>query len=278
VSATQFEPDLKDINFVLFDQLDIQHCLGELPQYADFDEDTYRATIEEAARIATEVLAPLNGPGDRKGCRFDGEGNVLTPKGFRDAWNTVSEGGWIAPAADPEFGGVGLPPVISMAVNELFTGACMTFQMYPGLTAAAGRMVQKFAPEAMRQPYAEKLFTGQWAGTMALTEAGAGSSVGDNRCKATRGDEPGVYLLEGEKLFISNADQDLTENIIHLILARTPDAPEGIKGLSLFLCPKYLVNDDGTLGERNGAFVVGIEEKMGIHASVTTTMKFGENA
>jgi len=275
VSATQFEPDLRDINFVLFDQLDIQNCLSEIPAYADFDEDTYRATIEEAARIATEVLAPLNAAGDRKGCRFDGEGNVVTPMGFQNAWNTVAEGGWIAPAADPEFGGVGLPPVISMAVNELFTGACMTFQMYPGLTAAAGRMVQKFAPGPMRQPYAEKLFTGQWAGTMCLTEAGAGSSVGDNRCKATRTDEPGVYLLEGEKLFISNADQDLTENIIHLILARAPGAPEGIKGLSLFLCPKVLVNDDGSLGERNGAFVVGIEEKMGIHASATCTLALG---
>jgi len=275
LSATQFEPDLRDINFVLFDQIDIQHCLGEIPKYADFDEEIYRATIEEGARIATEVLAPLNGPSDRAGCQFDGEGNVTTPKGFQDAWNTVAEGGWVAPAADPEFGGVGLPPVISMAVYELFTAACMTFQMYPGLTAAAGRMVQKFAPEALRQPYAEKLFTGQWGGTMALTEAGAGSSVGDNRCKATRTDEPGVYLLEGEKLFISNADQDLTENIIHLILARAPDAPEGIKGLSLFMCPKYLADVEGNLGERNGAFVVGIEEKMGIHGSATCTLALG---
>ena len=274
MSSTVFEPDIRDIGFVLFDQLDITKALQPFPAFADFDDDLYRAMLDEAARIATEVLHPINGPGDREGVHLDSDGNVTTPKGYKEAWQTLAEGGWVAPSAEPDWGGPGLPPVIFMAVNEMFTGACMAFQMYAGLTSAAARIVQKFAPDDLKS-YATRMYTGEWGGTMCLTEAGAGSSVGDNRCKALPSDEAGVYHLEGEKVFISGGDHDLTENIIHLVLAKTPNAPEGTKGLSLFLVPKFLVNDDGSLGERNGAFVVGLEEKMGIHGSSTCTLALG---
>ncbi len=274
MSSTQFDPDIRDIAFVLFDQLDIQDALKAFPAYEDFDEDLYQATLDEAARIARDVIAPINGPGDREGCKLDREGNVTTPNGYKEAWQVLAEGGWIAPSAAPDFGGPGLPHVISMAVNEMFTAASMAFQMYPGLASAAARIVQHFAQDA-HKPYAERMYTGEWGGTMCLTEADAGSSVGDNRCKAIPSDEPGTYLLEGEKVFISGGDHDLTTNIIHLVLAKTPGAPEGTKGLSLFLVPKFLVEDDGSLGERNGAFVVGIEEKMGIHGSATCTLALG---
>lgn len=275
MSATQFTTDLTDIQFILFDVLKADQALAGLEGYEDFDADTYRSMIAEADRIAREVLHPINGPGDREGCHFLGDGNVQTPKGFKEAWQVVGEGGWIGLTAKPEFGGMGLPPIISMVVNEMCSGAACAFWMYPGLTAAAARIVAKYGPEWMRVPVATQMNTGAWGGTMCLTEAGAGSSVGDNRCKATPTGEEGVYLLEGEKIFISGGDQDLTENIIHLVLARTPGAPTGTKGLSLFIVPKF--NFDAELApiERNDAKVVGIEHKMGINGSATCTIAFG---
>jgi len=272
-----FNVDLEDIRFVLHDQFELEAKLSGIERFADFDRDLYDATLEEAERIATEVLSPLNGPADRAGCTLDRDGNVTTPAGFKDAWKTISEGGWVTVTAPNEVGGVGLPSVMGMAVTEMFVGASMAFWMYPGLTAAAARVLLRHGPEGKAAEWAEKLFTGEWAGTMCLTESGAGSDVGENRCKAHPvGDAIGTYLLEGEKIFISSGDHDLTENIVHLVLARTPGSQPGTKGLSLFLVPKFLVEDDGSLGERNGAFVVGIEEKMGIHGSSTCTLALGD--
>jgi alkylation response protein AidB-like acyl-CoA dehydrogenase len=278
-SGLPFGVDLEDIKFVLFEQLEVQNELAGLAKYENFDRAIYEATLDEAARIATEVLAPINVAGDREGCKLDSDGNVQTPTGYKEAWKIVSEGGWIGVSSDPEVGGSGMPATLGMAVVEMFIGAAMAFEMYPGLTAAAARVLVKYGPPGMREDYARKMFQGEWGGTMCLTEAGAGSDVGENRCRATPIEgEPYAYLLEGEKIFISGGDQDLTSNIMHLVLARTPDSPAGTKGLSLFLVPKFLVNADLGNGARNGAYVTKIEEKMGIHGSSTCVLELGGRA
>lgn len=272
--STPFTVDLADLEFILFEQLKIHEVLGATEAYGSLDRDTYVATLREASRIALDVLAPINAPGDRHGCTLEGEGVVKTPPGYREAWQTMVEGGWISPDAPAEFGGVGLPHAIDAAVNDMFIGACTAFMMYPGLTASAARMIEAFGAASYRELVATKLFAGEWSGTMCLTESGAGSSVGDNRAKAIPS-EGGLYLLEGEKIFISGGDHDMTENIIHLVLARTPEAPAGTKGLSLFMVPKFEFDEDGGLGARNGAQVVGIEHKMGINGSSTCTLALG---
>jgi alkylation response protein AidB-like acyl-CoA dehydrogenase len=276
VSSMQFHADVDDIRFVLFEQLKIQDDLAKIEGLADFDQETIETMMEEAYRLATDVLAPINGPGDRAGCTLDDEGNVSTPAGFDAAWRAMAEGGWIGVNAPVDAGGLGGPSTMAMIANDFFSGAAMAFQMYPGLSAAAARVIYQFGPAGKSVEYAEKMFAGEWGGTMCLTEAGAGSSVGDNRCKATPADDNGLYHLEGEKIFISGGDHDLAENIVHLVLARTPNSPKGTKGLSLFLVPKYRVNDDMSNGERNGAFVVGLEHKMGINGSATCTLALGD--
>jgi alkylation response protein AidB-like acyl-CoA dehydrogenase len=280
MAGLPFRIDLEDIRFVLYEQLDIDVELTKLPKYESFTPDVYDAMLDEGARIARDVLHPINGPGDRVGCKLDREtGNVTTPEGFREAWKVQAEGGWIGISAPAEVGGVGLPHSVTMAVTEMFCGAAMAYQMYPGLTAAAARVIHAHGPEAWRQPIAERMFSGRWAGTMCLTEAGAGSDVGENRCKATPvPGEDGAYLLEGEKIFISGGDSDVSfeGNIVHLVLARTPDSPAGTKGLSLFLVPKFLFDEGFANTTRNGAYVVGIEEKMGIHGSSTCTLALGD--
>jgi alkylation response protein AidB-like acyl-CoA dehydrogenase len=276
VGALDFTVDMEDIKFVLFEQLNLDKDLAEIERYAEFDRETYITMLDAAEQLATEVLAPLNGPSDQEGCKFDPETNsVTTPPGFKDAWEKTTEGMWVNITATEEFGGIGAPATLQMAVNELFSGSCMSFAMYPGLTAAAARMLENFGNDRMKA-FATQMNLGEMTGTMCLTEADAGSAVGDNRCKAHRTDEDGIFLLEGEKIFISNADHDLTENIMHLILARTPDAPSGIKGLSLLVAPKYWINEDGSTGDRNAANVVGIEHKMGIHGSATCTLALGD--
>jgi alkylation response protein AidB-like acyl-CoA dehydrogenase len=278
MAGLPFRIDLEDIRFVLYEELNIDQELTRIPKYEAFTQDLYDAMLDEGARIARDVLHPINGPGDRVGCKLDAEGNVTTPEGFKEAWKVQAEGGWIGVSAPPEVGGVGLPHSVTMAVTEMFCGAAMAYQMYPGLTAAAARVIHAHGPEAWRHPIAERMFTGKWAGTMCLTEAGAGSDVGENRCKATPvAGEAGAYLLEGEKIFISGGDSDVAEdNLVHLVLARTPDSPPGTKGLSLFLAPKYLFDESFERTTRNGAYVVGIEEKMGIHGSATCTLSLGD--
>jgi alkylation response protein AidB-like acyl-CoA dehydrogenase len=275
LSNAVFTPDLHDMFFAAFDVLQADQKLAGIARFAEFDRETYQATLEEAARIASQVLSPVNGPGDRQGCKVDGDGNVQTPDGYAQAWSTFAEGGWIGVNADPEVGGVGLPNTIAMLCTEMFSAACTAFSMYPGLTAGAARVVHQFGPDRWRVPVASKMFTGEWGGTMCLTEAGAGTAVGDNRTRATPTDEPGVYLLEGEKIFISGGDADFYGNVVHLVLARTPDAPAGSRGISIFLVPKFLFDDDMNTGERNGAKVVGLEHKMGINGSATCVLALG---
>lgn len=275
--STPFKVDIDDMEFVFFDQLQVADKLGATQQYADIDVDTYKQTFAEAKKLAEDVLSPINAVGDRQGCKLDTDGNVTTPDGFQAAWSAVAEGGWVAPSANPDLGGVGLPKVVEVGTLEFFVSAAMAFMMYPGLSAAAARMVEAFGDSSYKDVVATKLFMGEWGGTMCLTESGAGSSVGDNRAKAVpSSDEDGVYLLEGEKIFISGGDHDLASNIVHLVLARTPGSPQGTKGLSLFLVPKFNFDfESGELGERNGAKVVGIEHKMGINGSATCTVAFG---
>ncbi len=271
MSATDFTADLRDIRFVLFEQLKIHEELDGHEAYADFDRDIYDSMVEEAAKICAEAVAPINGPGDRQGCSLDSEGNVTTPEGYKQAWDAVVEAGWLSLTGGVDYGGMGFPPVIGVMFSELLIGACTAFSIYHGLTHGAADLIEHFGPDWLKETCLEKMFAGQWAGTMCLTEAGAGTDVGANRARATPTEEDGVYLLEGEKVFISGGDQDLTENIVHLILARLPDAPAGVKGLSIFAVPKFHFDS----GERNGAFVVGIEHKMGINGSATCTLALG---
>jgi len=276
MSATQFTPDLRDISFVIHEVLktiDVLHADGVAE---DVDQELMDSTIAEAARVATDLIGPINGPGDRAGCHLQEDGSVTIPEGYINAYETFVEGGWPALSAPPEYGGMGLPQILAAAVGELITGACPAFAMYPGLTRGAANLLSHYGPDSYKVMVCEKMFTGEWGGTMCLTEPGAGSSVGDARTKATPTGQDGVYLIEGEKIFISSGDHPLTENIVHLVLARTPGAPAGTRGLSIFLVPKFEFDfDDGTLGERNGVFVEKIEEKMGIHGNSTCALSFG---
>ncbi len=276
MSATGINFDLRDIRFVLFEQLRVQDTLKDFEAFADMDQDLYDAMIDQAAKVATELLWPLNKSGDVQGCQLDADGNVTTPSGFPMAFAQFRASGWIGTMAPAEWGGIGLPRPVGAAVGEIFSAANTAFMTYPGLIRGAAELVTEHAPGWIKDLCLPKMYAGEWAGTMCLTEAGAGSSVGDNRARATPTDEPGVYHLEGEKVFITAGDQDLTDNILHLVLARTPGAPEGTKGISIFLVPKLQIAGDD-VGARNDAVVVGIEEKMGLHGSATCTLVLGAN-
>ncbi len=271
MSATAFNVNMRDIHFVLFEQLKVQEQLEGIDKFAEFDLDLYKSMLDEAERVATEALAPANAPGDRAGCTLNEEGDVILPEAYGPAWSAMVEGGWFGVAAPQEHGGIGLPEVINVAIGEMFTGANTALMMYPGLTFGAGNLLRTYGSDWMKEKCLEKLFTGQWIGTMALTEAGAGSAVGDCRCKATATDEEGVYLIEGEKIFISCGDANYADNVIHLVLARVPGAPNGTAGLSIFMVPKHDVES----GDRNGVDVVGLEHKLGIQGSATCTLAFG---
>ena len=279
MSATQYTIDLRDIRFVLFEQMKVDEQLHGVTRYADFDRGTYDMMLDQAATAATEILAPLNRTGDSPGATFDGKGNVTTPPGYKAAYHAVVESGLLAAGMSPAVGGIGLPHAVDVAMHEMLTGACTAFNIYTGLSRAAANLLQTdFCPEYFKAFAVQKIMAGEWAGTMCLTEAGAGTAVGDNRCKAERTDDPNLYHLTGEKIFISGGDNDITRNIVHIVLARTPDAKPGTAGLSLFLVPKYIVTPDGeTTDERNDAVVVGIEHKMGINGSATCTLALGAN-
>ncbi len=276
MSATEYVVDLRDIKFVLFEQLKTDEQLAKVPRYKDFDRDMYDAVLDMAAELAVNTVAPVNKVGDRQGTRLDAEGNITTPDCFKPAYKAIAEAGLIAASMDPEHGGQGIPHVIDIATHEMLSGAATAFNMYPGLTrAAANLLTWPETPEWIRTTAVPRMLGGEWAGTMCLTEAGAGTAVGDNRAKAQPTGEAGVFHLTGEKVFISGGDNDLTSNLIHLVLARLPDAPPGTKGLSIFVVPKFMFDASGALGARNDAKVVGIEHKMGINGSATCTIALG---
>jgi alkylation response protein AidB-like acyl-CoA dehydrogenase len=264
--------DRRDQEFVLHEMLNVSD-LSSHERFQDFNKKTMDMVLTEARNLAVKELLPISKEGDETGCTLE-NGNVTIPPSFHRAYKLFCEGEWVAMCDDPEFGGQGMPRVLSMATGELFTGANCAFLMYPGLTHGAGKLVEEFGTEDQKKKYLENLYTGKWAGTMCLTEPEAGSDVGNLTTIAKR-NEDGTFSITGSKIFISGGDQDLTENIIHPVLARIEGAPAGTKGISLFLVPKYRVNDDGTIGEPNDVICTGLEEKMGIHGNATASLAFG---
>ncbi len=264
---------IEDMRFVL-DEIAGLSNIAEMPGYEDATPDLIDAVLSEAGRLAGEVLAPLNHSGDREGLNFD-NGVVRTPAGFRDAYQQYVESGWNSLPFDPDYGGQGLPWALSTAVTEMWNAANMSFALCPLLNQGAVDLLQTHATEEQKQTYLTKLISGEWTGTMNLTEPQAGSDVGALKTKAERNRDH--YLVTGQKIFITWGEHDCTDNIVHLVLARLPDAPAGTKGISLFIVPKFLVNADGTLGQRNDLRCVSLEHKLGIHASPTCVMAYGDN-
>jgi alkylation response protein AidB-like acyl-CoA dehydrogenase len=269
-----YRVDMRDIKFQVFEWLDTAKLLDAEP-FADWDVENVEMVLDEGLKIAQEQMAAGHVEGDRVGAQWK-DGKVTVPQSFKVAYDTISEGGWIGMVGNPEFGGMGLPEVVGTAVTEFFSGANVSLCIALTLTKGAGMMIESFGTDVQKQLFIENLYSGQWTGTMCLTEPQAGSDVGASKTKAIRQDD-GTYAITGEKIFITAGDHDLTENIIHLVLARTPGAAAGTKGLSLFIIPKVWVNPDGSLGDSNDVYCNNIEEKMGIHGSPTCTLVFGQN-
>ena len=270
MNSTEYQVDRRELQFVVNETLEAGK-LCELPDFAEFDEEMFKMIINEASTFSEQVLAPLNENGDRQGCRIE-NGSVVTPDGFANAWKQLGEGGWLSMNMPPEYGGQGLPEVISIIGKETQLAANQSFTIGATLTSGAANLIYTFGSEEQKNDYCEKMFSGEWSGSMCLTEPQAGSAVGDVSTSATK-QEDGHYLINGTKQFITNGDHDMADNIIHLLLARTTDAPEGTKGISLFIVPK--VRLDGT---QNDVTVLSIEHKMGINGSPTCLLSFGENA
>jgi alkylation response protein AidB-like acyl-CoA dehydrogenase len=273
----QYTPPLRDMQFLLHEVLGAVDELKLLPRHAEVDADTINAVLEEGGKFASEVLAPLNLPGDAEGCTLDKTTHeVKTPKGFKAAYAKYVEGGWPALSVDPEFGGQGLPVLVNQCFYEMMNSANQAWTMYPGLSHGAYEALHAYGTEEQQKTYLPKLTSGEWTGTMCLTEPHCGTDLGLLRTKA----EPqpdGTYRITGTKIFISAGEHDLAANIVHLVLARLPDSPAGSKGISLFVVPKFKVAADGSIGERNGIFCAGLEHKMGIHGNSTCQMVL-ENA
>ncbi len=261
---------IKDMQFILHDWLRVSE--QDVPGYEDMDRDFTSAVLEEAGKVASEVLMPLNEVGDREGCVLE-NGVVRTPTGFKDAFQQMKDGGWTAMDCDPDFGGAGLPYLMHTAAQEPFVSANMAFNMYQGLTHGAYSAIYAHGSDAQKQTYLPKMTTCEWTGTMNLTEPHCGTDLGLMRTKAEPQDD-GSFAITGQKIFISAGDHDLADNIIHLVLAKIPGGPEGIKGVSLFIVPKIMVNEDGALGDPNSLSVGKIEEKMGIHGNSTCVMNY----
>ena len=265
----QYTPPLRDMQFVMHEVLKVTDELKPIAKYADADVDTINAILEEGGKFASEVILPLNVSGDEEGCKLDPVTHaVTTPKGFKEAYKKYVEGGWPALSGDPEFGGQGLPLVVNQCFYEMLNSANQAWTMYPGLTHGAHAALHSHGTDEQKKTYLQKMTSGEWTGTMCLTEPHCGTDLGLMRTKA----EPqpdGSYKITGNKIFISAGEHDMADNIIHLVLARVTDAPAGIKGVSLFIVPKFLVNADGTLGARNGIYCGGLEHKMGIHGNAT---------
>jgi alkylation response protein AidB-like acyl-CoA dehydrogenase len=265
-----YNAPIQDISFLLNDVLKLQQ--QDIPGYEALEPELLQAILEEGGKLASEVLAPLNASGDREGCHLE-NGVVRTPKGFKDAFDKVKDGGWTGLDCDPEFGGQGLPYVVATAIAEIFASANMAFGMYPGLTHGAYSAIHTHGSAEQKATYLPRMVSCEWTGTMNLTEPHCGTDLGLMRTKAEP-NQDGSYAITGQKIFISAGDHDLAENIIHLVLAKIPGGPAGVKGISLFIVPKFLVQKEGALGPRNKVSVGKIEEKMGIHANATCVMNF----
>ena len=267
-----YTPPLRDMQFLLHEVLHVTEALHAMPPHAEMDADTLTAVLEEGGKFASEVIFPLNQVGDEQGCQLDTRTHeVKTPDGFKAAYAQYVQGGWPSLSCDPAYGGQGLPIVVNQCLYEMLNSANQAWTMYPGLTHGAYEALHAHGTEAQKQCYLPKLTSGEWTGTMCLTEPHCGTDLGLLRTKA----EPqadGTYRITGNKIFISAGEHDMVSNIVHLVLARLPDAPAGSKGISLFAVPKFLVLDDGSLGERNGIYCGGLEHKMGIPGNATCQM------
>ena len=270
-----FAPRLDDINFTLNHVANLEQ-ISKLNGYQHADPETVSTIIDEAGRFFTEVMGPLNRPGDEQGSVLDESGGVVTPDGFQEAYGKFIEAGWAAAHMPAEWGGGGLPYTVGVVIEEMFKSANLAFSLCPLLTHGAVEAIHRHASDELKETYLEKLVSGEWTGTMNLTEPEAGSDVGALRTKAVIQDD-GSYRIFGTKIFITWGDQDLTDNIIHLVLARTPDAPQGTQGISMFLVPKFILDDDGNPGDRNDYKIVSLEHKLGIHASPTCVISFGDD-
>ncbi|MBL8395588.1 MAG: acyl-CoA dehydrogenase C-terminal domain-containing protein [Candidatus Accumulibacter sp.] len=272
---SEYVAPVRDMQFVLKELAGLDQ-VAQLPGYEEATPDLIDAVLEEAARFAEEVLSPLNWPGDQEGARWHDK-TVVMPAGFKDAYKLFADSGWTALANEPEWGGQGLPKVVAAAVGEMWKSANHSFSLCPLLTAGAIEALVLSGSDELKKIYVEKMVSGVWTGTMNLTEPNAGSDLAAVRTRAEPQDD-GSYRIFGQKIFITYGEHDMAENIIHLVLARTPTAPEGVKGISLFVVPKLMVNDDGSLGAHNDAYCVSIEHKLGIHASPTAIMAFGDRS
>ncbi|OAV01225.1 acyl-CoA dehydrogenase C-terminal domain-containing protein [Moraxella catarrhalis] len=264
---------LDEMRFTLKEVFHAPEFWANTDRLSHVDEQTVDMILDEMAKFATEVLLPLNQSGDEEGAKYLGEGRVATPSGFQEAFRAYADAGWIGLGGDPEYGGQGMPKMVTMLIEEMLFATNQSFTLYPILTVGATLSLLATASDEQKAQYLEKMYSGQWAGTMCLTESHSGTDLGIIKTRAVP-KEDGSYAITGTKIFITGGEHDLTENIIHLVLAKTPNAPAGSKGISLFVVPKFIVNDDGSLGERNGVQAGSIEHKMGIKASATCVMNF----
>ena len=272
---SDYTAPIAEMRFVMDELAGFPELSAKFPEFSESTPDMANAILEEAGKLASEVLAPLNRVGDKEGCKLTPDG-VTTPPGWKEAYKAFCEGGWNGITGPAEYSGHGQPDTLGVAVKEMMSSANMSFSLCPLLTAGAVEALRICASDELKSVFLEKMITGEWTGTMNLTEPQAGSDLALIRTRA----EPqadGTYRIFGQKIFITYGDHDMTDNIVHLVLARLPDAPAGVRGISLFLVPKFLVNADGSLGERNDAHCVSIEHKLGIHASPTSVLAFGDN-
>jgi 3-(methylsulfanyl)propanoyl-CoA dehydrogenase len=269
---SQYQAPLRDIQFVRNEMLKMDEFYSNYEQWHEVSTDLTNAILDESAKFTENVLAELNAIGDKQGCTLK-DGEVKTPDGFKEAYQQFVDGGWSALEGPTEYGAQGLPKSLALSVTEMIGTANWAWGMYPGLSRGACHTIEEHGTPEQKEVYLTKLLAGQWTGTMCLTESHCGSDLGLLRCKAEP-DLGGSYKITGTKIFISSGDHDLTDNIVHIVLARLPDAPAGTKGISLFIVPKFCVNDDGSIGERNNVSCGSLEEKMGIHGNATCVMNF----
>ena len=272
---SEYSPPLDDMKFALREVVDVE-SLSELPAFNEVGLEALDSLLDEASRFFNEVISPTNRTGDLEGSVLKNDGSVSTPTGFREAYAQYVDAGWGAISFDPEYGGGGFPWLVGIAITEMLTAANMALSLNPMLTQGSIHALSAHGSQEQKLAWLPKLITGEWAGTMNLTEPQAGSDVGALTTKAEVQDD-GTYKITGQKIYITWGEHDLTENIIHLVLARTPDAPPGTKGISLFIVPKFVVNDDGSIGQENDIKCLSIEHKLGIHASPTCVLQFGDN-
>ncbi len=268
----QYIADRRDVDFVLHEQIQVED-LSKTELFADFNKKTVDMIVKEARNLAIKEILPTRELGDQEGCQFD-NGKVAVPESFHKAFELLKDGEWVAMTENPEWGGQGMPTTVALAANDYLVGANFAFMMYAGLTHGAGKLIESFGTEKQKRLFLNKMYTGEWTGTMLLTEPEAGSDVGALTTSAVKNDD-GTYSIAGNKIFISGGEHDLSENIIHPVLARIEGAPEGTKGISLFIVPKTWVNEDGSLGEFNDVVCTGVEKKMGIHGNSTCSLVLG---